>query len=101
MLPLQLMTVPELRSHFAARARARRLDQNLTQQGLADRAGVSLSSLKRFERTGQVAWESLLKIAMALGALDDFRDLFKPPEFRTLDEVLAADEPRRKRGRIN
>lgn len=95
------MTIPELCAHFADRARARRLDQNLTQKGLAERAGVSLGSLKRFERTGQIAWESLLRIAWALGALDEFRDLFKAPEFRTLDEVLAADEPKRQRGRIS
>lgn len=94
MLPLSPV---ELQSQIAARARAARLAQNLTQSGLAERSGVSLGSLRRFERTGQISLESLVKIAWALRAEGDFERLFEPPEFESLDEVLA-EKPKRQRG---
>ena len=88
----------EIGRGLAERARARRLDANLTQEGVSTRAGVSLGSLKRFERTGAVSLESLLRIALALGAADGFNGLFAPPEQRSLDEILAVPAGRR-RGR--
>ena len=95
MLPIILMTAPEIAKAIADRARRRRLDVGLTQLGLADRAGMSLSSLRRFERTGRVALLSLVRIAMALHALDGFGALF-PDQPTTLDELL--EKPQRQRG---
>ena len=43
-----------------------------TQTECATRSGVSLGSLKRFERTGQISLESLLKLAFVLECLGDF-----------------------------
>ena len=68
----------------------------LTQAGLARRSGVTLGSLKRFETTGLIAFDSLLKIALVLECLGDFDKLGAN---RSLDEVLAARAPRKK-GRI-
>jgi hypothetical protein len=38
---------------------------------------VSYASLRRFETSGEISLSSLLKIAQALGALEDFNQLFK------------------------
>ena len=81
---------------IAARAKARRLSMNLTQAGAAVRASVSLASLKRFERTGEVSLSSLLRIARVLDCLREFRALFPAPELRTLDEVLQRKKPRQR-----
>jgi len=62
------------------------------------RAGISLGSLKRFERTGEISLERLLRIAFALGASDDFEQLFAPRDPRSLDEIIA-EPPTRQRGR--
>lgn len=87
---------------ISSRARARRLVRNLTQSGLARRSGVSLGSLKRFEKTGKISLESLLKIALVLEALDDFNGLFhaqvSPPT--SLDELEKITHVRQK-GRIS
>ncbi len=96
-LSLERLGPQEVQQALAERARNERLRQNWTQDDLAHRAGVSLGSLKRFERTGQVSLQSLLKIAMALDALSAFETLFGAPEFASLDEVLAADKPTRSR----
>lgn len=96
MLPLELMTAPQLAQSVAQRARRSRLDRNLTQQELADRAGMSLSSLRRFERTGEIAFLSLVRIAMALDATEGLMALF-PERVQSLEDVL--EKPRRQRGR--
>lgn len=76
---------------------------NLTQEGLARRAGVTWSSLKRFEHTGLVALESLLKLANILNCLGEFDavcvDDGQSFASKSLDEILAEPKPRR-RGRI-
>lgn len=58
------------------RVRARRKAQGLTQRRLADRSGVSYSSLRRFETTGEISLTSLLRLAQTLGCLEDFNALF-------------------------
>lgn len=58
------------------RVRARRKAQGLTQRRLSDRSGVSYSSLRRFETTGEISLGSLLRLAQTLGFLDDFNAIF-------------------------
>jgi len=60
-LPINLKTPHDVQREIAGRFKARRLALNLTQEGLAARSGVSWSSLKRFERTGLIALDSLLE----------------------------------------
>lgn len=52
----------------------------LSQKELAERSGVSLGSIKRFEQTGKISYESLLKLAHILGRLKAFENLFAPQE---------------------
>jgi len=79
------------------RCRDRRLQANLTQAGLAYRAGVSLGTLKLFERTGKAGFQTVVSIAFALGAQQEFGALFPPAPPTSLDEDL--DKTERKRGR--
>ena len=46
-----LKSQQEVMQEIAERAKFKRLEQNLTQEGLALRSGVSLGSIKRFERS--------------------------------------------------
>jgi transcriptional regulator with XRE-family HTH domain len=77
---------------------------NLSQAGLAERSGVNIHSLRRFEKTGRIALDSLLRLALVLNVLDDFErvaDRDAPPlATQTLDDVLAASRSStRTRGR--
>ena len=72
MMSISLNTPRDVQRDLADRFKTRRLAVNLTQEGLAARSGVSWSSLKRFERTGLIALDSLLKLALVLGCLNDF-----------------------------
>ena len=75
---------------FASRSRQLRKRKNLSQQHLAAKSGVSLGSIKRFESTGKISLESLLKIALVLGRLGDFEDLFIVQDElpASLDDIL-------------
>jgi transcriptional regulator with XRE-family HTH domain len=96
------LTTPEqVRQTLAARFKALRLARGWKQATLAQRSGVSLASLRRFEESGQVSLANLLALAFALNRLDDFDALFQPPPASSIDELAAgASRPPRRRGRI-
>lgn len=99
-MPPIFLSCPEVARFIAKRAQAKRLSLNLSQKTLAERSGVSFGALKKFERTGKISLESLLKIALVLGCLEDFMTPFQPaaPEtLLSLDQLL--NDKTRKRGR--
>ena len=71
---------------LAKRTKARRLEMNLTQEGLSARSG---------------SLDGLLHIAYALDALNDFDQVFAAHKYATLDEALNASQKTRKRGKCN
>ena len=95
-----LKTMQEVQTGIAARFKARRLAMNLPQRELAARSGVTWSSLKRFEREGLIALDSLLNLALVLNCLDDFDKLAvksRPiPAAQSLDALLATPALRRR-----
>jgi len=63
----------------------------ITQQNLANKSGVSLGSIKRFEQTGQISLDSLLKIAFVLECLDGFEKVCEQGEeerFKSIEEII-------------
>lgn len=85
---------------IAKQARELRLEKNLTQEGLAKRSGVSLASIKRFERLGKISLESLLEIALVLEVLDEFKLLFRKLEKPLSMAELLKESKKRKRGSL-
>jgi transcriptional regulator with XRE-family HTH domain len=83
---------------IASRVKNRRLEMNLTQTGLASRAGVNIETYRKFERTGEISLRSLVKIAYALNMTDDFNSLFAEKQYQSMDELLTAENTTRKRG---
>ncbi|MBI1286324.1 MAG: helix-turn-helix domain-containing protein [Flavobacteriales bacterium] len=74
---------------LASRCRKIRTQKNLTQQQLADQSGVSLGSLKRFESSGKISLESLLKIVLVLGRLSEFEQLLKASDLpRSINDLF-------------
>ncbi len=87
-----LMTPEDTAQQLAKKARALRLERNWKQVTLAERSGVTLASLRRFERTGLTSLQNLLKLAFAIGRLDDFEQLLQPPDAGSIAELEAAHE---------
>ena len=96
------LTMPtEMAKALAARLKTLRLLKGWRRATLAQRAGVSPFSLKRFEQTGKASLELVLKVAHALARLDEFEGLFRPPPARSLAELEErATRPVPKRGRL-
>ncbi len=84
------------------RFRSKRLALSYTQEGLAQRSGVSLGSLKLFEKTGHISLSSLLKLAFVLECLEDFQEIAKEKQAmpQSIDALLIPKTPSRKRGSI-
>jgi transcriptional regulator with XRE-family HTH domain len=99
-MSIVLKTPLEVLQGIAERFKARRLAMNLTREELASRSGVAWSSLKRFEREGFIALDSLLKIALVLDCLDDFEKIpvgnSRVLGAQSLDDILARATPRRR-----
>lgn len=79
----------EVADAITARMVRRRKAMHLTQEQLAARSGVSLGSLKRFERTSQISLRSLINLAFALRCEDDFGVLFAKPHYDSIDDAIA------------
>lgn len=98
--PLQLHTPVEIQRILAGRVREIRLGLGLKQATLATRAGVTLASLRRFEQTGEASFKLVLRVCHALGRLDEFDTILRPPPAQSLAELEARiARPTRKRGR--
>jgi len=93
------VTVPDICKSIAGKVKDRRLDLNLTQSGLALRAGVNLETYRKFEQKGTISLQSLVKLAFALNMTDDFSNLFAQKQYQSLDELLGAEHNVRKRGK--
>lgn len=78
----------DINMQIARRMQKKRKANKLTQQQLATRSGVSLGSIKRFERLGEISLTSLVKIAFILDCEDDFDALFARKEYRSIQEVI-------------
>lgn len=87
---MSLITVSKAQSKLTGYMRSRRLGLELTQQGLAERSGVKLRTVRKFEQTGLISLESFLKLAMVLRCLQDFVNAVEPSEteFASIDDVL-------------
>lgn len=86
---------------IASRVKARRLELDLTQEGLAARAGVKFATYRRFEQIGEISLRGLLQIGFALNALAEFDALFVQKQYQSLDDVLNEQSTTRKRGKKN
>ena len=81
----------EVMEHLKINFRKRRKALGYTQEELAIRSGVSLGTLKRFERTGYISLESLLKLAFVLECLNEFVSLCNTKEenYESINELLS------------
>ena len=86
---------------ISSRVKTRRLELNLTQEGLASRAGIKFATYRRFEQTGEISLRGLLQIGFALNCLDEFNTLFAQKQYQSLDDVLNEQSVNRKRGKKN
>jgi transcriptional regulator with XRE-family HTH domain len=81
------VTPQEINKRIAERVRLVRKRRKLSQERLSEKSGVSLGSVKRFERSGEISLISLTKIAIALDLEQGLKDLFKDVPLLSLEEI--------------
>ena len=101
MLAINISTPKSIMQNLKDKFKQKRLSLNLTQEGLSNKSGVSLGSIKRFESSGEISFESLLKLALVLNYLDDFKNIAnkKDEQYDSMDDLLKV-KPIKKRGAI-
>ena len=100
-LMVSLISISKAQRKLSENIRDRRLFMELTQEGLAERSGVPLATLRKFEQKGIISLESFLKLLMVVGGLEDVIHILKPskPNFTSIDDVLKDTHTlSRKRG---
>lgn len=86
----------EVAHEISSDLRARRIEKNLTREQLADKAGISVSNIVRFEQKGLISLTNFIAVAIAMGYLDEIKNIFKNPKYSTMEELMQI---RRNSGR--
>jgi transcriptional regulator with XRE-family HTH domain len=92
---LSLKVESDVLREVADSLRAHRLALGWRQDDLAQRSGIGIATLRRFERSGRIRFEGLAKLLVTLGLADQFLTAFKRPREvpKTIAAFLAANQP--------
>ena len=82
-----LDNVDSISKQIASDFRHRRVEKGMTREEIAERAGVALSNVARFEQKGLVSLKNLIGLAMALGYTSEIKSLFSNPKYSTMEEL--------------
>lgn len=78
----------EIAKEMASDFRKRRIEKNLTREEVADKSGVAVSNIVRFEQKGLISLKNLIGIAMALQYTAEIKNIFSEPKYSTMEELL-------------
>ncbi len=87
-------TPSELLKDLAYKHRLLRKSAKMSQKELADRSGVSLGTLKRFESSGKISLESFLKLLLIIERLEEMEGIMIQEEDLDNIERLFSDNTR-------
>ena len=84
----------QIETELCRRLEQARLNQNINQSVLAEEAGVSRRTISRMENGEGVSLNTFVRVARALGLVEELQALFRLPEIRPIDRV--REKPPRK-----
>ena len=67
---------------------ALRKQEKMSQRELSERSGVTYASIRKFESTGIISLERLLKICEALKRLTDFESILLPSDMKRKKDLF-------------
>ena len=73
---IKISTEQSIKQELVIRFKKRRKESKLTQRELSVKSGVSYGSIRRFELSGDISLQALLKLSRVLGTLEDFKEVF-------------------------
>lgn len=93
--PISQRNPIDLAKGVGERLKRHRLAKGWTQEELAEKSGVALSTLKLFEAKGRGSFQRLVLIAVALGVDGELRGLFS--HSGTMESIEAVKRSERQR----
>lgn len=82
-----LESVDDVAMKMANDFRARRIEKNLTREQVAEKSGIAVSNIVRFEQKGLISLKNLIGIAMALEYTSEIKTIFEQPKYSTMEEL--------------
>lgn len=76
--------------------RKRRIEKNMTREQVAEKSGVAVSNIVRFEQKGLISLKNLIGIAMAMEYTSEIKNIFAEPKYSTMEELTQI---RRNKGK--
>ncbi|MGK3116792.1 helix-turn-helix domain-containing protein [Candidatus Pantoea formicae] len=95
-MSLNLFSESAMIEELGQRLKSHRLRRNMLQKELADKAGISVSALKKLENDGKVTLENFVKVVFALRLEREMMNLFVQPAL-SIAQVEALKAPARQR----
>ena len=68
----------------------------MTREQVAEKSGVAVSNIVRFEQKGLISLKNLIGIAMAMEYTSEIKNIFAEPKYSTMEELTQI---RRNRGK--
>ncbi len=85
---LNQKTPNEIAKSLVEKIKHKRKKLKISQENLAEKSGVSLGSIKRFETKYEISLQSFIKISIALNLDDDFEKLFSSKTYASIGEII-------------
>ena len=79
-----LDTVDDIAKGIAEDFRKRRIEKNLTREQVAEKSGIALANIVRFEQKGLISLKNLIGIAMAMEYTSEVKNIFSEPKYSTM-----------------
>ncbi len=98
-MTLIILTANETCAALGERVRQSRLRQNLTQQELGARAGVSFGAVRKLEASGQTTLSTFVKCVQALGLARELETLLAPEPRSIAEWETSVRAAKRQRAR--
>lgn len=97
-IDFELASSAAIAAELGRRLNELRLAQDLTQQQLAERAGVSRRTIVKAANDGSISLDSFIRIMQALGLTGHLAALLPDPAVRPLEQVQLGRRRRRASG---
>ena len=82
-----LDTVDDIAKGIAEDFHKRRIEKNLTREQVAEKSGIALANIVRFEQKGLISLKNLIGIAMAMEYTSEVKNIFSEPKYSTMEEL--------------
>ena len=67
--------------------RRRRVEKNITREDIAQKSGIAISNIVRFEQKGLISLKNLICLAQALDYTSEIKNIFSTPKYSTMEEL--------------